>query len=510
MLFLTANISLAQVVLYPGDNIQSIVAANGTNTTFLLTTGIYHNQQITPKNGDTFIGEVGAIMSGSFTLSTWTGIGPWVNPSGFTTPGQQNGSCDAGHPMCGYPEDLFYDDTIQLRVAVGQVTVGCGCWSLDYSTGHVTVGNNPSRHTVEMSVTRSAFAGSATNVTVSGIVVEKYANPAQTGAIGDQSGTNWIVTENEVRYNHGAGIHLNSGSVAAENFAHHNGQIGIGAGGATNVLVLRNEISWNNQAGFNRWWDCGGVKVASVNHYTAIANRVHDNLCTAMWDDIDSSDVTYEDNLIWNNESPGILHEISVDALITSNTLCNNAGLAFPGESPPFGGQPHSAEIVIAGSSNTTVINNRIIQTKPDVNDDGVFIFQQDRGSGPAGTCTVAQGYPANNYRCTQNNIVSYNDVTFIGPNASGMVIWADYKQPQQLMQNNVFDHNSYHMMNVSAGHFWYAVNWPTAISFAQWQAHGQDVNATADTIIASCPSTATSGGSVSGGATVRRGTAFE
>src|SRR5215469_7060241 len=199
----------AQVNLSPGSNIQTDVDQNPAGTTFIINGGTYRLQSIQPKDGDTFLGMPGAILNGSMVLSSWTPSGSvWVDASGFTTPSQQNGSCDAKHPMCAYPEDLFYDNIIQLRKTPGGVTVGCGCWSLDYSTGNVTVGNDPSDHTVEMSVTRSAFSGPATNVTISGITVEKYANLAQNGSIGYGSGTGWTVTNTELRYNHGDGIEL--------------------------------------------------------------------------------------------------------------------------------------------------------------------------------------------------------------------------------------------------------------------------------------------------------------
>ncbi len=110
--------------------------------------------------------------------------------------------------MCVYPEDLYFDNVPLLHVA-SLGAVGPGTWYFDYPHQTIYFANNPSGHVVEASVTSTAFSGSASNVTISGLIVEKYAVPAQFGAIGDQyPGPNWIVTNNEVRLNHSGGIYL--------------------------------------------------------------------------------------------------------------------------------------------------------------------------------------------------------------------------------------------------------------------------------------------------------------
>ncbi len=56
------------VTIRPGANIQSFVDANGPNTTFCLTIGIYKQQSVSPKNGDRFIGSFdgtnGSVLDG--------------------------------------------------------------------------------------------------------------------------------------------------------------------------------------------------------------------------------------------------------------------------------------------------------------------------------------------------------------------------------------------------------------------------------------------------------------
>jgi parallel beta-helix repeat protein len=56
------------ITLQPGDNIQSAVNNNPINTTFWLKAGVYQNQSVTPKDGNTFWGEYGTVLDGGNTI----------------------------------------------------------------------------------------------------------------------------------------------------------------------------------------------------------------------------------------------------------------------------------------------------------------------------------------------------------------------------------------------------------------------------------------------------------
>ena len=51
------------ILVYPGDDINSIVYNNPEGTTFIIKSGIHRMQVIWPKNGNTFWGETGAILN---------------------------------------------------------------------------------------------------------------------------------------------------------------------------------------------------------------------------------------------------------------------------------------------------------------------------------------------------------------------------------------------------------------------------------------------------------------
>src|SRR5580658_2168088 len=345
------------VTLSPGANVQSIVNANPEGTTFIFQPGIYRLQSIQPKNGDSFVGQNSPILSGAQVLTAFTRQGNYWVAGGQTQQGQLNGICLAQYPMCQYPEDLYFDNVPLLHVA-SLSAVGPGSWYFDYPNHNIYFFDNPSGHVVEASVTRSAFSGPAANVTISGLTIEKYAVPAQFGAIGDQyPGPNWTVSNNEVRLNHGTGISLQSGSLATLNYVHNNGQKGIGGTGS-NVLVEGNRVSFNNWAGFDPSWEAGGIKFAAATNLVIRGNTVDDNVGPGVWTDVGSINTLYESNVIMNNTAgPGIQDEISYSAIIRYNIVCYNSM-----------SQPNwlwGSQIEIQNSQNVQVYGNTVETPMP-------------------------------------------------------------------------------------------------------------------------------------------------
>src|SRR5579872_5446810 len=112
----------ASVTLSPGANIQSAVNSNPAGTTFVLQAGVYHWQGVTsPKNGDSFIGQAGAIMDGAEVLTGWTqvsinGVLYWTTAGGTPKPTPSCGAtplsacCDPGYPGCAYVQNLYVND----------------------------------------------------------------------------------------------------------------------------------------------------------------------------------------------------------------------------------------------------------------------------------------------------------------------------------------------------------------------------------------------------------------
>jgi hypothetical protein len=215
---------------------------------------MYRQQTVAPKNGNTFIGEPGAIMSGARRLTSFTREGRYWVATGQTQQGQATGRCiknadGTRYEGCRYPEDLFIDDVPLWRVTTLS-EVRPGKWYFDYDADKIFFADNPAGHKVETSITRHAFVGGAANVTIRGLIIEKYAVPAQFGAIHGQDhntkalSTNWVIANCEIQWNHGAGIRTGNKMRILKNLIHDNGQIGI-VGGGDDILVDGNELAYN-------------------------------------------------------------------------------------------------------------------------------------------------------------------------------------------------------------------------------------------------------------------------
>jgi hypothetical protein len=212
----------------------------------------------------------------------------------------QRGSCQPSYPLCGYVQDLFIDNVLQSP-AGSLSSLTNGSWYLDRSKSLIYIPTNPAGHTIELGNGYAAFYGPAKGVQVRNLTVEKYATPSQAGAIGgNPAGSNWTVQSVEVRWNHGAGVELGTGSQLLGSFVHHNGQLGVGVGGS-NCKVVNNEISWNNYAGFSIDWEAGGTKFWATTNLLVQSNNVHDNLGRGLWTDTDNVGTLYDSNTVTNN-----------------------------------------------------------------------------------------------------------------------------------------------------------------------------------------------------------------
>src|SRR5712692_6555726 len=76
MIFSSAVVGLtrsyaATINVSPTQDIQTAVNANPSGTTFVIAAGLYRMQSVTPKDGDVFLGQPGAILNGSRQLTSF-------------------------------------------------------------------------------------------------------------------------------------------------------------------------------------------------------------------------------------------------------------------------------------------------------------------------------------------------------------------------------------------------------------------------------------------------------
>ena len=442
------------VTLNPGADVQAAVNAAPAGTLFRLTAGVYRMQSVKPKANDAFSGSGIVDFNGSQVLTFKASGSQYVASAKFDN--FQHGNCLPAYPLCGFDQDLFIDSVLQTK-ATSAVGLKAGSWYYNHATNTVYIPTNPAGHTVELGMSTYAFYGNAPNVTISGITVEKYANPAQTGALGGDGpgwanglGTGWVFENCESRFNHGSGAYLGSGDKMYKCYVHHNGQQGVKATG-TNVNIIDNEISWNNQAGFDTGIEGGGGKIMGTTNLLFQSNYVHDNLGEGLWADTDNIYTTYEDNTFANNENGGLMHEISYNAVIKNNTFLGNA--------------PHqliwmeNGQILVQNSPNVEVYNNNV--QVPTTGGNGITVVNQNRGSGKYGSYTATNDY-------VHNNLITYLGTTGF----SGI---GDDTSPHA-SSGITFDYNKYVVTGGGTKHwFWYYdMVWSQMTGTGKQELHGQ------------------------------------
>jgi parallel beta-helix repeat protein len=440
----------------PGDNLQRALSRAGKGKVICFSHGLYRMAAaLEPYDGQKLVAERGTILNGSKRLTTWTPSGAlWTSPG--AVPLSTNGLCelesDGSRPTtCTYRDNVFLDDVLLTRVA-SLSELASGRVYIDYSQGLIYIADDPTGRRVEIaqsfSAVRSALRhGDRTNnVTVKGFVIEKFANPAQFGAIQVDGGKGWIISRNEARFNNGVGIRVNGrNQVVRNNYVHHNGQLGVG-GITKNSLFAGNEIAFNNTKGYSTGWEAGGTKFAQSRYLTVRGNRVHDNFGPGLWVDGDNIHVLIEDNTVKDNTRDGIFYEISYGGTIRSNRVTGN-GFGFCQ-------WMYGAGILIATSSNVDVHHNVVVD-----NCRGITGLEQNRGSGSYGTYELA------GLRVHHNSIWEVQDgFTGIGQDEGDMSVFTRH--------GNRFNFNTYHV-DTSSGKYW---AWKDSmVTWGEWRSYGND-----------------------------------
>src|SRR5688500_1784199 len=140
-------------------------------------------EPVLPKPGPTFVGEPGPVLSVARVLHGWQRAdGLWF-VNGQTQQSYPHARSAAG-TACSYNDYVYWNGTPMVRV-LSRGDVGPGAYVFDYGADKIWISDDPTGHMVEGAVSAHAFKGrpGANDVTVSGLVIEHFASPAQKGAI---------------------------------------------------------------------------------------------------------------------------------------------------------------------------------------------------------------------------------------------------------------------------------------------------------------------------------------
>jgi len=457
----TVQAPVTGTTIYPGADIQAAINANPSGTTFILKAGVHRlTRFVTPKAGNSFLGESGTILNGSRLLTSFVREGAYWVATGQT---QENtnrpGECDPIHPRCTYPEDLFFDDK-PLVHAGSLAAVTTGKFFFDYPNDKIYFLDDPTGHKVEASVATAAIyaSGGQHNVTIAGIVFEKFATQAQGMVVGGGGINDWVIRDNEVRLSHGVGIGLASSQRGKilRNYVHHMGEMGLMGPYATDLLVEGNEIAYNNTAGYWWSWEGGGTKFTHTRGLIVRGNFSHHNEGIGLWTDYDNDGVIYESNRVEDNADNGIFHEISYSAVIRNNTIRRN-GFRSPARSSFLGG----AGIYVASGVNVEIYGNVL-----EGNAHGIGAEERPSApSGPLGQLMLINLNVHDNTVTMAAGSSGYNGVR--DRTGTGVAYTA--------ARNNRFSTNHYTLSGLTRPFFWQEGSRTTT----DWKAAGQDLTGT-------------------------------
>ncbi|MGH3276426.1 MAG: right-handed parallel beta-helix repeat-containing protein [Streptosporangiaceae bacterium] len=297
---------------------------------------------------------------------------------------------------------------------------------------------------------QSAFDDTSAGVTIKYLTIQDFTPPGSQGAVNHDSGANWTIAHDTIQENSpGAGVMMGSGNSVTGSCLTRNGEYGFSAyvdpssptastltQGPSSLVLTGNEISFNDTCNFEAVSpspvpaamvpsNCGGAgegdgcgcagagKFWQVDNAVVDSNDVHDNYDVGLWADTNNNGFTFRGNDIARNYGPGLMYEISYNALIEGNTFTGNA----VGEGPTNGGFPTGAIYISESGGDARVPNAAGITTltvsanKFANNWSGVVVWESsDRFCGSpdnssSGTCTLASPKVANIRTCTQGNL---------------------------------------------------------------------------------------------------------
>ncbi|MFE6281365.1 right-handed parallel beta-helix repeat-containing protein [Streptomyces sp. NPDC057877] len=181
-------------------------------------------------------------------------------------------------------------------------------------------------------VNQYAFGGTAPDVTIQHLTVQRFVAPHNEGVVNHDSADGWVIEHATIQHNSGAGLMAGARQQVRASCLRANGQYGMNAYKAADRirdLVLEgNEIVGNNTDDWERREEgcgcTGGVKFWAVDGADVRGNWVHDNRGAGLWADTNNNDFRFEGNLLEDNDGAALIYETSYNAVIRENTIRRN------------------------------------------------------------------------------------------------------------------------------------------------------------------------------------------
>ena len=471
ILCFTKSIAFSDIVRLPlGEDLQSIIIEQDKQTSYLLEAGVHRGHELVLKEGDSLIGEAGAVLSGAELLKGWRFEDPyWVHdgPHSKLIPYLDDES-RVWEQRANYPHDLFCNDQpLVQRMALTRFILTGNYWFYDYEKDKIYIGFNPKGLEMELSgLSNFGLSALEKGITVKNVRFENYATYNLRPAV--DLGADAVFENSTVSGSHCIGIRIKSNSIIRNSVFNYNGLAGLHNGG-DGTLIEFCEFGYNGWAGFSGDWARGGCKVPGVTNTIIRRNYAHHNIGPGFWFDINANKNLFEENLSEFNSWEGLIYELSCGCEIRNNILRWN-GLE------PREGLLWGVPFVIQNAENANIHNNYFeASPKNYARAGGVSIINQFRPQYSNGVCGehTAEGNIIHN-----NAIVmplgGYNGLQY------GTYGWNTYED--FLEKPNRWYDNTYYSGKPNRGNFhWYGPGeLPTDFviqfyNWEDWQSQGQD-----------------------------------
>jgi hypothetical protein len=443
----------------PGQDLARLIARRPAGTTFCVRSGIHRfRSPVVPKARTRFVGEPGAVWSGARVITgrfvpagrLWVangmameGEGEWAEPE----------PCGAGGGrLCLRTNEVFLDGRWLRRVG-SRSELSAGEFFFDYERDRIYLANDPRGATVEVGVVPQAlrsFRTGATGVRVHGLVIEKFATPANFYAVEGKDG--WVLDGVEIRLNHACGA---TAQILRKSVVHDNGQCGFSTADNDGAIVEDNEFFRNHRTSISGW-HTAAVKILRSRNAIVRRNHVHDEDSIGLWTDWDNVGTLYEGNRIERTGGPGIFHEASCGAVIRGNTV-RRAGYARE-----FAGWIDGSGILVQTSRNVLIHGNIVLGSRH-----GIGATSTRRGTG-----TNCGEFVTHNLRAFDNTVV-------VGAGSVAAGVAGIVTQP--FTAQAFYNRNRYVVCSAArfSGPSSLRATTHEGMPWSEWQALGQDPNST-------------------------------
>jgi hypothetical protein len=319
----------------PLATVKAAIARAASGQMIVLRGGTYHENLFVGSTKSVTIEnypDEAVWFDGTTAVPSWSPInGVWVasgwtasfdHSASFTKGSDAGGFVNPTYPMAAHPDQVFIDGRALRQVADG-ATPGPDEFSVNQTAHTLSIGSNPSGHSVRASDLAQAFVV-AGRITLRGVGVRGYATSLPQigtiylgGSVGGDVLENVVVSDNATQ-----GISASARNcLLAHVTAQDNGMSGIHSNHGSGLVVTDSLMTGNNTEHFNAAPSAGGIKVTNADGVTIRNNLISENLgINGIWTDVTVSHFSITGNTVTGNGGPyGIITELSDTGVVADN-----------------------------------------------------------------------------------------------------------------------------------------------------------------------------------------------